>query len=120
MYSIKEYDELASIDFHITFFTRASYCPLKKQLTPEFKDWEKYCVCKKPLNPNLRYVNCDGCAKWFHPECTDLTDEDVANEAEWFCVNCNQAKEENESKQEKAAIKQPKPSSVVKTENEES
>ena len=95
VYSIKEYDELNSIDIHTTFFTRATYCPLQKRLTPEFDEWEKYCICKKPLNPNLKYVNCDGCSKWFHPECSGLSEEDMIAEVEWYCPDCSK---ENEKK----------------------
>ena len=36
VYTIKEYDGLESIDFHTTFFTRATYCPLSKTLEPDF------------------------------------------------------------------------------------
>lgn len=108
VFTIKEYDELESIDFNTTFFTRASYCPVKKQLTPEFKDWEKYCECKKPLNPNDRYVNCDDCRKWFHPDCVQLTEEDVQKEEDWFCNQCLQSKPAAEIKQEKTISNQQK------------
>lgn len=45
VYSIKQYDDLESIDFNTTFFTRATYCPLSKTLEPAFSDWDKLCIC---------------------------------------------------------------------------
>ena len=45
VYSLKQYDDLESIDFNTTFFTRSSYCPLAKALLPAFKDWDKLCIC---------------------------------------------------------------------------
>ena len=100
VYTIKEYDELNSIDIHTTFFTRATYCPLLKKLTPEFNEWEKYCICKKPLNPNLKYVNCDSCSKWFHYECSGLTEEEMLQEVEWFCPDCKEVENEKKKKQD--------------------
>jgi hypothetical protein len=74
--SMKQYDELDLIDTK-TFFTRAMYNPLLKVMDPPFKDWDRLCVCKKPLNPNLVHIKCDECCKWFHPECMGIEiDED--------------------------------------------
>ena len=89
VYSIKQYDDLESIDFNATFFTRATYCPLSKKLEPAFKDWDKLCVCHKPLNPNLLHIKCDLCGKWFHPKCMDLTDEQIEKLEDFFCPNCS-------------------------------
>jgi len=72
VYSIQEYDELETID-NITYFTRANYNPITKVLDPPFKDWEQFCTCLKPLNPNLLYIKCDKCNKWYHPGCMGIT-----------------------------------------------
>lgn len=91
VYQIKEYDEIQQIDINTTFFTRAHYNPMKKELTPSYAQWEKLCVCKKPLNPNLQYINCDKCNNWFHPECMKLSNNvELQNLAEFFCTNCRQ------------------------------
>lgn len=76
VFSIKEYDELDNID-QFTYFTRSNYNPLQKVLEPPFKDWETFCMCSKPLNPNLLYIKCDACSKWFHPKCMGLSDEEA-------------------------------------------
>ena len=76
VYPINDYDELDNID-HLTFFTRAQYEPLLKMLEPPFKEWEALCTCRKPLNPNLLYIKCDECGKWYHPRCMNLTDDDA-------------------------------------------
>jgi hypothetical protein len=69
VYPIKQYDELESINYGSTYFTRASYCPLARKLSPCFADWERLCTCKQPLNPNRVHIRCDKCDKWFHPKC---------------------------------------------------
>ena len=42
----------------------------------------------------MRYVNCDGCGKWFHPECMKLTEEDAEKEEDWFCNECDEARKQ--------------------------
>jgi hypothetical protein len=92
VYSIKEYDEIQQIDFNTTFFTRASYDPVRKVLEPKYESWEKLCTCKKPLNPNLLYIKCDSCNQWFHPECMGLKDDlELASLDEFHCVSCKPA-----------------------------
>lgn len=88
VYPIAEYDQLSLTDVSTTFFTRASFDVTKLTLTPQFDEWEQYCTCKKPLNPNLLYVRCDICQNWFHLSCMGLTKEQ-AEELEMFsCLHC--------------------------------
>lgn len=89
VYSIKQYDDLESIDFNTTFFTRATYCPLSKTLEPAFSDWDKLCICQRPLNPNLLHIKCDLCGKWFHPKCMTLNDEQIEKLEDFFCPGCS-------------------------------
>ena len=90
VYPIMEYDELNNVD-NLTYFTRANYSPLQKTLDPPMKDWDRYCVCNKPLNPNLFFIKCDQCNKWFHPECMGLTEEQAQEKEEFHCVVCSNA-----------------------------
>ena len=76
VYTIQEYDELDSID-NLTYFTRSNYNPLQKVLEPAYHQWEAFCTCHKPLNPNMLYIKCDECNKWYHPQCMGLSDEDA-------------------------------------------
>ena len=87
VYTIQQYDEQENID-NLTYFTRANYSPLQKVLEPAFKDWETLCICKKPLNPNLLYIKCDLCNKWYHPECMGLTEAEAVDKNEFFCTLC--------------------------------
>ena len=88
VYSIKQYDDLESIDFNTTYFTRATYCPLSKELEPTFSEWDRLCICQKPLNPNLLHIKCDLCGNWFHPKCMGLSNERIENLEDFFCENC--------------------------------
>jgi hypothetical protein len=76
VYSIQEYDELDSID-NLTYFTRSNYNPLQKVLDPPYHQWESFCTCLKPLNPNMLYIKCDECNKWYHPQCMGLSDDEA-------------------------------------------
>ena len=76
VYNITAYDDLDTID-NLTYFTRATYNPMAKVLAPAFKDWEQYCTCLKPLNPNILYIKCDNCNKWYHPKCMNLTEDEA-------------------------------------------
>ena len=91
VYSIKEYDEIQLTD-NTTYFTRATYCPLTKTLTPSFHNWERLCICYKPLNPNLLYIKCDGCGKWYHPKCMNLSNQEVDQLEDFFCIVCKAKK----------------------------
>ena len=44
VYTIQEYDQLEFIETS-SFFTRADYDPLKKKLSPDYKNWDRYCEC---------------------------------------------------------------------------
>lgn len=89
VYSIKEYDEIQITD-QTSYFTRATYCPLTKTLTPSFRKWERLCVCQKPLNPNLLYIKCDSCGKWFHPKCMHLSNAEAEQLEDFFCLGCTE------------------------------
>lgn len=91
VYTIQEYDEIQVTD-QTTYFTRAAYCPLTKALTPSFGKWERLCVCMKPLNPNLLYIKCDLCGKWYHPKCMNLSNEQAELLDDFYCLQCSENK----------------------------
>lgn len=95
VYSIQEYDELETID-NLTYFNRANYNPFQKVLDPPFKDWEAFCVCQKPLNPNLLYIKCDECSKWYHPKCMGLTEDEAQKKEEFYCTVCMSSKKKGD------------------------
>ena len=46
-------------------------------INPPFDKWEKHCICQKPFNPDLPYICCDKCEKWFHLECLKVSLENA-------------------------------------------
>jgi hypothetical protein len=70
-------------DFY--YFTRSNYDYKKEELIPSPLSWKRTCYCDAPENPDLQYVMCEKCEKWFHVECVpDLREEDT-----FFCTRCN-------------------------------
>jgi predicted RNA-binding Zn-ribbon protein involved in translation (DUF1610 family) len=53
------------------YFSRANYDSESKTLYPNPSEWEKDCICQKPTNPDLQYVACPNCGKWFHSDCVE-------------------------------------------------
>ena len=39
------------------------------------------------------WIGCDGCDRWFHADCYNLTEEDVDNLTTWYCNECNANRE---------------------------
>ena len=49
-------------------------------------------ICKKPVKPNKKGVQCDGCDLWFHASCLSLSSADyegLASATVWICSSCN-------------------------------
>lgn len=57
------------------FFMRANYNTKNEKFNPPPNDWEKICICNLPSNPELPYIYCDGCDKWFHMTCVRMTED---------------------------------------------
>ncbi len=82
------------------YFSRASYNIETETLTPSIEEWEpKYCVCQKPYNPDLEWVECELCNKWFHGDCVIRDKMGIENFA---CEGC-QKKEALNKKKKKSA-----------------
>ena len=47
-----------------------------------------YCLCRKPERPDM--IGCDYCEEWFHPDCLDLSENEVKKltEIKWRCPMC--------------------------------
>lgn len=85
--SIDEYIETSDEEKNV-FFTRASYNPFNFELSPPIEKWKKYCYCQMPFNPNLLYVKCDKCEKWFHVKCVGVKEDEVNEAQSFFCRDC--------------------------------
>lgn len=68
--TIEEYGELG-LTCDTIFYSRSRFDPEKKAIVPDPMTWRSDCQCKKPTNPDLKYVACARCAKWFHSECVE-------------------------------------------------
>jgi len=54
---------------------RCSY--RNETMTPSPEELESVCLCHMPHNPDLIYIFCEECKKWFHMECVHLTEEEA-------------------------------------------
>ena len=63
--SYDEYDSNPSVSNNV-YFQRASYDYLRKKIFPPISEWPIGCICSKPLNPDLEYIQCESCQKWIH------------------------------------------------------
>ncbi len=85
--SFEEYELLEALNEN-TYFSRASYDPIKKTFNPPFNKWRKVCTCNMPLNPDEFYVKCDMCTTWCHPKCENINEEAIENLERFTCSNC--------------------------------
>ena len=58
VFTINDYDNCPTIDDN-TYFSRSVFNTREQSLNPPFNEWETFCNCKKPMNPNLLTVGCD-------------------------------------------------------------
>jgi len=51
---------------------------------------DTFCICKKPEKG--RYIKCDSCNEWYHPECINMSEskfDDLSKqEMPFFCKEC--------------------------------
>lgn len=66
--SIEEYGQLANAPESV-LFSRSRYNSQNKTLEPDPSTWNSDCFCRKPNNPDLQYVECEKCNRWFHKDC---------------------------------------------------
>ena len=45
-----------------------------------------YCYCKDGESGIM--INCEKCNKWFHDECIGLSEDDISNITEFYCIEC--------------------------------
>lgn len=67
-----------------------------KKLSPEIFQWpKKYCVCDSPYNPDMEYVQCEKCQKWYHNDCAIKENDDLSN---FVCSSCIKKDQLNKKK----------------------
>ncbi|KAJ3316123.1 hypothetical protein HDU76_002068 [Blyttiomyces sp. JEL0837] len=47
-----------------------------------------YCLCQTTYDPERFYIQCDVCDLWFHGDCVNVTSEEAADIALWYCLDC--------------------------------
>ena len=57
---LEEYSEM-TMAYEYYYFQRAKYNHDKLALVPPIEEWDKFCLCRKPYNPDLVTVCCDEC-----------------------------------------------------------
>ena len=87
VFTINDYDNCPTIDDN-TYFSRSVFNTREQSLNPPFNEWETFCNCKKPMNPNLLTVGCDKWGKWYHPKCEGLADESIPAIETFICREC--------------------------------
>lgn len=75
-----------TVTYENYYFSRANFHLESEGLTPHPKDWRRLCFCDAPENPDLQYVMCGKCDKWFHVECVAGYTPDET----FYCNRCNQ------------------------------
>ncbi|CAK58429.1 unnamed protein product (macronuclear) [Paramecium tetraurelia] len=83
--SFEEYDQIEEL-YDNVFFTRAQY--VNEKLLPPFQQWKKVCICKKSANPDLKYIFCDLCQRWFHLKCVGLSQDQAEKINKYICPEC--------------------------------
>ncbi|CAD8196038.1 unnamed protein product [Paramecium pentaurelia] len=80
-----EYVELNEIESTI-YFNRLSW-DSEKQKFRGYEILQKFCLCRQPLNPDRKYIQCDSCKEWYHLECVGILEEKIGNN-NYFCQIC--------------------------------
>ncbi|CAD8137315.1 unnamed protein product [Paramecium octaurelia] len=83
--SYEEYDKIEELNENV-YFMRATY--FDQKLFPSFEQWTKVCMCRKPPNPDLKYVFCEICQKWFHLKCVGLSQDQASKLKKYICPDC--------------------------------
>ncbi|CAK63123.1 unnamed protein product (macronuclear) [Paramecium tetraurelia] len=66
-----------------TYYNRLEWDVENKKFT-NMNEIQLYCLCQQPWNPELNYIQCDKCQKWYHFECVDLIDG-CYDDKEYIC-----------------------------------
>lgn len=86
--TLEDYAKLTEIE-EDTYFTRAMYSPLSQEVKPPMSQWENHCYCNTPFNPDLLYICCDKCGKWFHSNCFGLSQTSANLLYNFYCFDCS-------------------------------
>ncbi|CAD8156821.1 unnamed protein product [Paramecium octaurelia] len=82
----EEYFNMENCD-STTYYNRLEWDVECKKFT-NMNTIKMYCLCQQPWNPELNYIQCDKCQKWYHFECVGLKGGSYENK-EYACGYCN-------------------------------
>ncbi|CAD8119161.1 unnamed protein product [Paramecium sonneborni] len=70
-----------------TYYNRLEWDVENKKFM-NMNEIQLYCLCQQPWNPELNYIQCDKCQKWYHFECVDLLIGSY-DDKDYVCGYCN-------------------------------
>ena len=74
----------------VIYFQRAEYDPIKQLLKPSYDKWDKICKCMTPFNPDILYLKCDKCIRYYHPNCVGINEEEARKLDVFLCEECKE------------------------------
>ncbi|CAD8197630.1 unnamed protein product [Paramecium octaurelia] len=83
----EEFDQLETMN-DTTYFMRAAY--VNRTFQPPIEEWATTCICQKPPNPDLKYIQCEACQGWCHLNCLNLSKEKAKKILNFICPKCQQ------------------------------
>lgn len=82
--TVEDYGNLELTSDNV-YFTRSDYDTESECLLTAPEQWKTDCICAMPTNPDLTYLQCIRCSKWFHEKCVGCPAEDM----DFFCNSCS-------------------------------
>ena len=74
----------------VIYFQRAEYDPINQLLKPSYDKWDKICKCMTPFNPDILYLKCDKCIRYYHPNCVGINEEEARKLDVFLCEECKE------------------------------
>lgn len=103
--SLQDYEEKEEFRFQSNcYFTRASYDIKKGTLEPPMESWYRYCLCRRPVNPDIPVIQCESCEEWFHFGCVGLSASEAEKIEIYYCPQCSADKKVKEDSSTDAQV----------------
>ena len=87
--SFDDYFERNIVDANV-YYTRGFYEHASGDISPDFDEWKRTCICNTIINPDTEYIICDGCDGLYHENCVEGSADDFTK-----CINCEDKENNN-------------------------
>jgi len=74
----------------------------KATVSIEFDVNACHCICRQPYDPKKFYMACNGCKRWFHGKCMNVTEKKAKKLQEWYCTECSPNDAQDSKKKKKS------------------